>query len=287
MGFFSKLNDFANNNPIVRPTKWFLSDKYHRFIFRGVKKSENKTFYRILGMQRTGNHAIINWIMNQLQGGLSFCNDLNLDQRPENSPTRKSKYSFAAQQTLIVSYEDKYALDWDTSYSEDFFGKSARKYYAVILRDPFNLFASRYVWTFAQGALFREDMNYRSQIINIWKTHAKCFLAFEKSYNPDNDIIKLGINYSRWVLDMEYRKELSQRLGLKFTENKLDEVKNYGGGSSFEGLDNSNTDRKKYLERFTSLTEDDNFKSIFQDSEILDLSQEIFGHINKSELLLK
>lgn len=59
---------------------------------------------------------------------------------------------------------------------------------------------------------------------DLWIDYAKEFLQ-ETNYLPNN---KVCVNYNLWVSDVNYRREVANRLNLDFTDAGFDEVRRYG-----------------------------------------------------------
>jgi len=76
-------------------------------------------------------------------------------------------------------------------------------------------------------------------------------------------------------------------LGLEFTDKGLEFVPVFGEGSSFDKrkLDGK-AQQMNVFERWRSYIDHDQYRSIFKDFEIVDLSEEIFGHIAGTEALI-
>lgn len=92
-----------------------------------------------------------------------------------------------------------------------------------VLRDPFNLLASIMKRLPALG-----DADLRSRM-QTWKSHARLCLG-ETLALPG----LVDVNYNRWVVSPAYRASVLLRVDLPFTDRGLDEVPDFGGGSSFD-----------------------------------------------------
>src|SRR3954447_26457911 len=124
-------------------------------------------------MSRSGNHAIINWILAQWPGRTCFLNCAEPGQNPflsarprtpELPPWRALYPDFdieaeragllTRKDLLLHSYEDTFLGPFKKAENEDrhdeWLGRSGRRVDLLILRDPRNLFASRlasgYCW---------------------------------------------------------------------------------------------------------------------------------------------
>ena len=276
----------------------------------GASGIVNNRELRIAGLQRTGNHAVINWIFEQSPEVKCYLNCVKPDKNPYLSFERRgtvrefqkdffTKFNIVAErlgrlsekQLLIYSYEEEFLEDVFSSKKfesnhDRWVGSSSERIDMIILRDPYNLFASR--------LKKEEDINAnryslkkageRETVIKIWKSYARELTGKTKIIKNK----KVHVNYNKWFLDKEYRRELAAALGLEFTDSGMDQVLPIGGGSSFDrtSKDSAGT-QMKVLERWKYYKDDENFVNLFKDSELVELSEEIFGHIPDTESLRK
>lgn len=267
-------------------------------------KTVNKNELRIVGMSRSGNHAIINWITRQLQGTYCFLNCAEPKTNPFYTarPMHQEKayrvnYSdfdlasekrgnFSQKDYLIHSYEDCFLGMLNHKAFEEqhdaFVGPSRRRLDILIVRDPFNLFASR-----KRAGLFNRQKTSGSKIVTpltavrIWKQHAKEVLGERQHLKQE----KIFINYNSWACDAEYRKSIATALGINFTDTGIRYVSSCAGGSSFDGLRFANSAHQmKVLERWKHYIHDQEYKKIFED-ELISLSNQIFGPVPDERLL--
>jgi len=147
--------------------------------------------------------------------------------------------------------------------------------YIVVIRDPYNLFASR--------AKKEEDLksvgknttsmvgNLTSEAIELWKE-----LAYEYLDNKSILKNKICVNYNLWSSCKKYRQKLAKKIGIYFTDEGFREVPVFGNGSSFDFMKyNGNAQNMKIHERYKEYSNCSWFKSIF-DKETKELSQHIF-----------
>lgn len=228
-------------------------------------------------MRRSGNHAISNWVLKQLEGATCYNNNMGPFHPPENTIIKRIFLKGWSKYNLVVSLEDKPCEAAFLPFDEKKFGKASIKANILILRDPFNMFASRWVWKDEFGRMFREDKMHQQEIIDLWKDHAQTFLAWRNGQVLNKNEIYIPIQYNQWFKDLEYRKELAHKLGLEFTDKGKEEVSGYGFGSSFEGRENDGkASNSKVMERWEGLKENSSYKSLFQDAELRSLASEIF-----------
>jgi len=262
----------------------------------------NKNEFRITALQRSGHHAIINWIMLNLGGNICYLNNCSQQGNPYlcfrvidsliggiNIETEKIG-NFSRKDLLIYNYEDKILNE---IYSKPFInniekwvGKSLRKKNIIILRDPFNNFASKYKWAI-HGTKWKPSIKKIKYLPTLWKSYAKEFLG-KTNHIPG---IKLCVNYNRWFSEPEYRKYLGLELGLATINKGLKEVAKWGPNTWGDSFDNLNYDGRAHemevLSRWEFFQDDEIFKSLFKDGDLISLSQKIFGHIPGTDILLK
>lgn len=215
---------------------------------------------------------------------------------------------------LMYSYEDderkvikgrnflESVLDNDFElHKEEYFGSSNKFFDILVLRDAFNFFASRLKRLEKIAGI--KDIR---EIANNWKTLAE--EAVKRGEKKEAG--KLFINYNEWFTSKKYREGLSSLLEGEFNDASLDEVTNFGGGSSFDRaaaypkltlkelrrdwvnllkpkrllfyfkrMKSPKGREMKVLDRWKLFRDDQVFKDIFRDKEIVELSNRLFGEI--------
>lgn len=296
---------------------------------------------RVYGLMRSGNHAITDWIQNQFKG-LSICHLnnvrhgdvdpysgyaertlLNIDN--VNEETDIETIRSASKHLLIYSYEDYFSerhpayrasrdVDFVSSvfqsefeaHRRDYLGLSKHVFDLLIIRDPFNCVASRFRHLQLRGSL---EVDSKLQVmIRDWKILAKHALDLMHQSAPN----RIVVSYNHWADDKAYRKQLSQTLMGTFDDSSMQQVANFGGGSSFQDdpaarkltiglivkrwrkllelqrytdlrlywkrLTSSPSDMK-VTERWKSYVDEPTFRRIMADREVLDLSEQLFGEL--------
>ncbi|MEE2972891.1 MAG: hypothetical protein VX672_07185 [Planctomycetota bacterium] len=208
---------------------------------------------RVAGMMRSGNHAIIEWILEQHRNKSSvFLN--NVAHGPQDpyrtadrilvngsefegdiDECRKSKKNL-----LVYSYEDRGDSPIQSSlirsaFSEEFedvrvqfLGSSARAVDVLVVRDPLNCFASRlrqYDLGRTGAASFEPEM-----VRDRWIDFAEYCTGAMSNDNPKQIVIP----YNRWLTDPSFRRSLSRSLAGTYSDATLASTSDFGGGSSFE-----------------------------------------------------
>jgi hypothetical protein len=262
--------------------------------------STNEKEMRIFALRRSGHHAIINWIMYQVKGRYCFLNDCKGSGNPLQTCLRvNSKIAsrlaehnrlfwdreitgkLSKKGTLLYNYEDQsFAEVLDSNLEmnrEKWIGRSKNTNDILILRDPFNLLASKLKWAYGDKKALSLDSFPR--IIEIWKEQAREFLG-ETNYLRN----KILINYNFWFTSKEYRLNLAEKLGLGFDDKGVHEIAKWGPttwkNASFDGLKfDGNATKMKVLDRWKNFQDDEFFRKLISDEELLVLSERIFDEI--------
>lgn len=249
----------------------------------------NQSEYRVIGMSRSGNHAIINWILSQVRGRSCFINCAEPRSNPfstarpldcgrsiiANFPhfnlSEELVGNFSAKDLLVYSHEDCFLGTVATGLFEDnhdaFVGPSKSRKDVLILRDPFNLFASRLRGQFGSVSAMTA--------VRIWKQHAREFLGTRRYLKQP----RVLINYNRWATERNYRQRIAGELELHFSDDSLQNVPAVGNGSSFDGRHyDGRATHMRTLERWKHFMDSEAYAAMF-DHEIHVLSRRIFDDV--------
>ncbi|MEL7333793.1 MAG: hypothetical protein AAFN12_16215 [Cyanobacteria bacterium J06560_2] len=282
-----------------------LRDRWRRRSQQTQKaKITNQKEIRVVGMRRTGNHAVLTWIEHQLSGEFFHLNNVWAGRNPyrhkadnllryhpehaEMSQTyrRQANGKLIERDCLLYSYED-----WSLAQivqprfeqnRELYLGRAAECFDVLILRDPFNLFASRLKQNFVPTKTKGLSM------VAMWLEYAKEFVGETQylSQSPDQNSNRslVCVNYNRWFEDVAYRLQLSEQLGVPFSDAGLAKVPHLGGGSSFDGtqLDGRSMDVTNRWQRFA---DDPAFRALFENELLWTYTQRIFGELPGTETL--
>ena len=192
---------------------------------------------RVYGMRRSGNHAIINWIMRNAPGGNGiFLNDCRVGGDPVSSSQGVSVFENAAEADIgglrrklrrageapfaVISYEDRMPPDAPKPLY------AAPETLVVIYRSFLHWSAS--LLRKIQGNEGYGPLD-RARIMG----RAVCTYGDMLARIDADDIVPLC--YDDWTQDAAYRKAALGRLGLPGEDLGLGAVQRYGGGSSFQG----------------------------------------------------
>ena len=264
---------------------WRLTTKRHQ-----LNQVVNQTEIRFIGLRRSGNHAVLNWIFKQLQHPVYFINNVEAGMSPfrfghlhfpDKEYRNEAWGNFSPKEYLIYSYEDYSLKDICTPYSESkhdlWVGKTRKRYDVLLLRDPFNLLASRLKKNYMDVKTPSES------VVSLWIEQAKECLG-ETNLLKHNKIV---INYNQWFRSVEYRQKLASQLGLEFSDKGFNYVSSYGGGSSFDARSfQGNAACMDVETRWRCFKDDKAFLKLVANEEIFHYSRAIFGEIPEVDQLL-
>jgi hypothetical protein len=224
-------------------------------------------------MRRGGQHGVINWICSQISPSLHF-DDCRL---PDDKIVCMAPYKYLKEEKkrlqvnpselicpedfsmCLFNFEDQWIADIQDRFLENnqhiFAFESVTS--IILLRDPYNLFASR-------------SKDERIELVGdeakaLYKSH------MEMAMNAPGFV---DINFNRWFTDKKYRKKLAERLNIPFTDKGLDEVV-WPGVSSFDGSDyDGKAQEMRVLERWKQLEAD--FIDTVMDDELREYAKRYF-----------
>jgi hypothetical protein len=278
-----------------------LQDLYRSFASNSSQIVNQKEI-RVAGLRRTGNHAILSWIQEQqkLMGTVLHLNNLKVDENPYRCKCQNLSYyfsehkwaieqyklqgrgHFSPRDCLIYSYED-YPIERIFSRRFErkhdlYLGKAQQRYDLLIIRDPFNLLASRLKNNFLAVK------SKKHSFIDLWLDYAREYLG-ETNYLQHN---KICVNYNLWTSDRNYRQNLAEKLNIDFNDTGIEVVHSCGGGSSFDGktLD-GRASQMDVIGRWKHFADNPVYLKMLDRPELLDYSYRIFGHISGTEFLYK
>lgn len=235
----------------------------------------------LFGMRRSGQHAIINWLAGHFDEPVWFVNDVvNFsDPREGRGEQRAAKHpiyvenatSFAdmwgePKKVLFQSYEDHSLIGLNDAANEKVVGRSRKTVFVIVIRDPYNMFASR---------LRKDGPLYACSplAIAMWKQYAREATGITE-FRPG----AVCVNYNRWFKEPQYRRELEAILGLGESDEWMDRVT--GVGSSFSHLEmDGKAHEMDVFERWKSVSDSPFFRQLMLDVELACLSDMLFGKI--------
>lgn len=261
----------------LRRAKEMLNDRRVAAVQRRIEAVEGHDILVLTGMRRSGNHVTINWVLDQTEGCAAFYNNIGAMAHPFTGRMKESRPGPAAPRPrLVLSYEDMTLAQALSGPLAAFLDarremRNARVTFGVILRDPYNMFASRLKkWPerFATDAMIDGQVAQFSDLVA--EAHAGTASWKGAPVEP--------ILFNRLVTDAAYRSDLSRRLGTADGDRGLDSVPVYGHGSSFDGYEASAGHVKgAVMDRARAAKDDPAFRRIAADPVIRRLGQDVFG----------
>lgn len=186
----------------------------------------------IYTMCRSGNHAIIFWLIDnicEIKKSITGCCYWNDDEGMYfYNNCNHILYNFVNPHKFIIkSYED-------ITIDKNLPGL------IIIVRDFTNFIASRYKKYGGDLGLNNSYLQNYAEIRDLWIELCNTIIT--------NDTV-IGIIYNKWLIDKEYRDNIAEKIGIKNINDNISIVSDIGEGSSFCGikLEESNT---AYLTRF-------------------------------------
>jgi len=248
----------------------------------------------LLGINRSGIHAITYWILGHYQDEpvklrrVSNFNTnhkwtyyLNMSKKQIESERQGKPVDKAC---LFFTHEDQRLrgackkIDRMQFQSKKYQGtefyidQHENRKIVFILRDPFNHFASITKKHIKKGQTGR-DIPPQDKILALWEEYAREALGIKK-YLPEDAVF---INYNKWFLDQEYRQEISSQLGLEFADRWLNMVTKHGTGSSFDKTRfDGRAQEMNVLNRWEEFKSKKYFRRLFTPA-VKEMSEEIFG----------
>jgi hypothetical protein len=186
---------------------------------------------------------------------------------------------FSRKDLLIHHYEDTFlrplARPEAEAMHDEWVGASGNRIDVLVLRDPFNLFASRRKSGYGGVS--------GTTAMKMWKQHAREFLGLRNLLTNR----RVLVNYNRWAGDPAYRCETARALGMQFTDAGFETVPAVASGSSFDGLAfDGAASRMPVTQRWRHYARDPEYLELF-DAEVVKLSERVFGEVCKVEVVLR
>jgi hypothetical protein len=249
-----------------------------------MQKAEEQTVnnyeFRIFAMKRSGHHAVMNWLMSHFKGETLLLGNSFFGHSFRSLRDEENRKLWNGLDCVMYPILDRVI----ENCRHPSIKPSHKSFNLLVIRDPFNAFASRckYCMLHQHRAGPGYDVmscgNKRLLRMGCIPTEAgmsmkDVWLSFAKEAVGDTNVIpnKIVVNFNRWFSDREYRVALANTIGVEFTDKDINVVPEFGDGSSFDGLDfNGNAQMMNVLDRWRSFRNNEWFRDFFTD-EVLDL----------------
>lgn len=258
---------------------------------------------RIFAMQRSGHNAIMSWIAGNCPGNVIALSKPKTDRNifvsfdyrsfriPNNGLEKidipaEASGKFSSKDFLIYDIENmdlsSFSGERIEAEHDAVAGSSRGRYDVVILRDPFNLFASMIMfYTIGMVRIRGDAQAAMSGKVRIWKQYAREF-AGDTGFLANN---KVAIGYNQWLSSKEYRGTIASTLRINNDDSFMERITLFGGGSSFGKIClRDSATKMRTLERWKVFQNNGFYISLFDD-EVFELSKRVFGEIPGTEVL--
>ncbi len=271
---------------------------------------------RCFGLRRSGNHAIINWIIKQNNNPFVFLNNIKVD-RDINPYKSFSKAQISGINPLVyhqnlIKYRRfiKFLLNPKCEY---FYGRERAELNRKNLRNyegkslliysyehyPLSKIVSEQFEKNRENFLGKSEFKFDVLILrDPYNTFSSLIKKGEKLHSLDSVVNiwienakeylglsnylknKVTINYNNWFKNKDYRQKICEQLGLVFTDAGIEVVPNFGNGSSFDKINyNHKASSMGVLNRYKAFMDHPIMIKIRANSELNELSEEIFGSL--------
>lgn len=215
--------------------------------------------FSFIGMQRSGNHAVIEWFLSHFDSYL-FRNNILM-----------KTYSGMESQVIRYNYDEKnlpqcIVESWENFAAEEIEIHPDSYPIVLILRDPWNWWASWFRFHIPNPNVHNIQ---RVNTIPMYISHAN----FARKY-PEQTIL-----FNKWFADVNYRREIESRYGLKENDSTINTVSKFGSGSTFDSLNmDGKAQNMKVLERYKKVLHlRDYVVPLRRFPELCDISKELFN----------
>lgn len=238
--------------------------------------------FSIFAMRRSGHHAVINWIRWSLPLPVVFFNDCEPHTVQAHSHAKSLHLSWRSRECRLPGH-------WQTplriglplvSLCENFedslcFQHAAYSTTVLVLRDFYNIMASRLQWERTFRARFRDPANVDTDVLDnmiaacsLWEQMASVAVS-----EPPSPIVCL---YDKWLRDAKYRSAIAARLGIRENSVALNRTARWGPGSSFTGQ-HEKVNPDALCNRFRAFSDDDIYRRICRNARCMRLNIRLFG----------
>lgn len=278
---FSKLRVGLRRVPVLHQplhnARLRVHDLNLRLLEHLISRSEKYEILVVFGMRRAGNHLAINWILNQVDGCVAFYNNINFTQSPYSARMTEMRLRLRnPSPRIILSYEDvgpqQILSDPLLGYLKDRTDRHRVKVrFALILRDPYNLFASR-IRKWPETLANSKVITAQSQ---LYVEHARLAMAPRPIWR---NAPLIPILYNDLVSDPSTRSRIAAQLGIREGDRGLDHIPVYGHGSSFDGTNlSSDALRDNVFSRWQGLQDDPTFRAAISNTDLQAAGKKLFG----------
>ena len=215
---------------------------------------------------------MINWILSQCNGSYAFYND-TAPSAPYAMLPDQARGDFDALDYAVLSYEDRFLPVFKSPRiypnGKGRLPKVGQSINILLMRDPFNLLASRY-----KSSLVSERKTSHFTALGS----AQLYLSYAREYVGSSAFLgadAVPVSYNEWFYDKAYRQKLASQLSLPYSERGMNRVAHHGGGSSFQGTSCAASELQVFS-RWAAFRDDPVFQSLFRNPDIVSFGLDHF-----------
>ena len=242
-----------------------------------MNKQIIKREFKFLATQRSGHHAILEWIFSAFDIPKFKLNYCNQHSGVIGNGSRKLKF-MAHENTIKCAIFNIENADLSTINNSKLFNNGFLFYLPyfsimqsdtiLVVRDIYNNMASAFASGFAIGykeIIMERHKKYLRQLLNL------------KNYFTNIKNLHI-INFNRWFKDHRYRAKIIGQLDINIDAGQFQMVPKEGHGSSFDGMGkNGSASEMKVLERYKKYLNNKRYINFFKnDKECVYLNKQVF-----------
>jgi hypothetical protein len=258
-------------------------------------------WYSFISLPRSGHNAVCHWVLSNCIEPSGYMNNLatlpdnakSLDINRINAWYGKNKLHRSANGNRMYAvgggYEDKSlneVIKFEQPLKEHAAIHSKKFFGVLIIRDYFNWLASA----------IKHGRTGNNLHIELWREQARAAIDLVKlpapkssgrwCYRLPSDYIVVLFDY--WVRDKKYRQDLAKLLDVGVDDVGVDDVPEYGGGSSFDRMEyQGKASEMEVTERWRLMLDNDQYKNVIRHNsgEAIAMNEVLFG-VNEEAMLV-
>ncbi len=232
----------------------------------------------LLGIHRSGNHGVINWLIGNLSGKITHINALHHDNLLPEFFFSNSNEKVDSDETIIkdgINYSER---EWINFHDSDWliismesvrisrmkkqietFVNQTQCKSILLLRDPLNNAASMFKIRMSRGHDFNSTKSSVGSVLTCWNEHASEMVNEKKLWSSK-------ILFNLWNKDRKFRDEIMADLNLENTDINFGKISGHGKSSFDQKVKDA---RLLNLDgRYLEMMGNDDFLTIMEEFEI-------------------
>ena len=242
-----------------------------------ISKQRGVNTILLVGVRRSGNHGLLNWILGNLSGKVIHINalphsDLTPEMYEKNSikPDDENPRETGPRYPVPDSTELEYSEgEWINFHHADWlilslesvkirqlkgkivdFSERTKCKSVLLLRDPLNNAASMYKNKRSRGSSDENSQSSVGHVLVCWEQHAEEMTEADSFWTT-------RVLFNRWIIDRGFRDQIMADLGLTNTDSGFGKISGHGQSSFDQNQDDAG---KLDLEgRYASMIPDPGF----------------------------